>query len=520
MAGIGFINSLILLGAVLTLAGMLSSVVAFRIGAPVLIAVLAVGMLAGREGLGLAVTDHRLTFLVGSLALVVILFDGGLRTRLATFRLALWPSVLLATAGVMATAGIVGFIAAAVLGLSILEGLLLGATVASTDAAAVFFLLRGHGLRVARRVEAVLEIESATNDPIAVFLTLALIELLLAAQPVGPETFLLDLLLQAVLGTAVGVAGGFVTSWALNRLRLPNGLLPPFALVSAVALYGTAAVLGGSGFLAVYLAGLVVGNRPMPAGTRIIIFHEAMAWFAQVAMFLVLGLLVTPSHLIGQFVPALAVAGSLMLLARPVAVWLCLAPFGFHWREWAFTSAMGLRGAIGIFLASLPILAGAPRGEAYFNVAFFVVLISLLLQGWTATPIARWLGLVRPAAAEPRRVDLDPPIDLPEEMVGYPVVEGAPILEGQTLPDGARFALVLRGDRILLPAEAGALAAGDYVYVLVSTANLTTLDHLFSMSAPSDVAVPEVRPRAGLRHLDATGLSVQSSAQSHDAEVS
>jgi cell volume regulation protein A len=485
MASIGVINTLILLGSVLVLAGILSSLVASRFGAPLLLVFLVIGMLAREEGsVGMAFSDYRLTYIIGSLALAVILFDGGLRTKFASFRVALRPALVLATAGVVLTAAIAGIVAMLLLGLSVLEGLLLGAIVASTDGAAVFFLLRTGGLQLKQRVGTTLEIESGTNDPVAVFLTIVLVDMVLADVRAPIWSLLGALGEQAIVGGALGVGGGIATSWILNRTDLPSGLQPVFVTTSAIVIFGLASVAGGSGFLAIYLAGLIVGNRPIRGFASITSFHDAATWLAQIIMFLLLGLLVTPSRLIAYAMPAFAIALGLMLVARPVAVWLCLLPFRFSWQEQIFISWVGLRGAVSIFLASIPMLSGLPRAELYFNVAFFVVLVSLLVQGWTTLPSARWLGVALPRLRhQVRRLELDLPGQLDYEMVGYPVPPDSPILHHARIPPWARLALIVRDHRVLAPLEAGELQQGDYAYLVVPPWRAQILDHLF---APPD----------------------------------
>ncbi|GEP08013.1 potassium/proton antiporter [Methylobacterium oxalidis] len=485
MSSIADANLAILLFAIVAVGSMMSGVLAARLGAPVLIAFLAAGMLAGRQGPGgFAFADYRTAYLIGSLALAVILFDGGLRTKTAAVRRGLWPGLTLATIGVLLTAAVVGATARLALGLPWPSALLVGATISSTDAAAVFFLLRAHGLRVGHRVEATLEVESAANDPLAVFLTLTLVEFVAHPGTVLGAAAVLHLAREAALGTAFGIAGGLATSWALNRVPLPAGLNPLFALSCGLLVFGGASVAGGSGFLAVYLAGLVVGNRPVPGVVRVLNVHEALTWLAQLSMLVVLGILVTPSRLIEQAGPSLIVALALIFVARPLAVLVCLAPFRFTRPQRVFVSAMGLRGAVGIFLASIPVLENVPQAALYFDVAFFVVLTSLLLQGWTAGPIARWLGLAILGHTEPRRVDLGAPVRMAEELVGFPVQPSAPILTGAALPDGVRLAFVLRDNRICSASELrdsdGVLAAGDQAYVVAPPSTLPALDVLFS----------------------------------------
>lgn len=485
MDAIGIANTVLLLGAVLVIAGILSSLIATRFGAPMLLVFLGLGMLAGEDGPGgIQFSDYELTYLAGSLALAIILFDGGLRTRLASFRAALAPAAMLATAGVLITAILTGAAAVLVLGLAPLEGFLIGAIVASTDAAAVFFLLRTGGLQLKSRVGATLEIESGTNDPVAVFLTVATVELIGAGAGLPDGAVLLTLVREAVLGAALGVAGGFGVTWLLNRVELPTGLHPLLVVAAAVAIFGLAATTGGSAFLAVYLAGLVVGNRPVRAFASITSLHDAATWLAQIVMFLILGLLVTPHNLVGHALPALAVALFLIFVARPAMVFLCLWPFRFDLREKLFIAWVGLRGAVSIFLSAIPVLTGMPGGQIYFEVAFFVVLVSLVVQGWTIKPAARRLGQSLPRVALPvTRVELDLPGQLGMELVGYPIGEDSRVLQLTTLPDWVRLVLVVRGGEVLEPVAAGALAAGDYAYFLAPPLKAHRLDRLFASTA-------------------------------------
>ncbi len=501
MESIFTVNALLLFGALMVLAGILSSLVATRFGAPILLVFLLLGMLAGEEGLlRIPFSDYRTTYLVGSLALAVILFDGGLRTKFQRFRGALKPSLLLATLGVLITALLVGAAAHYALGYEALEALLLGSIVASTDAAAVFFLLRAGGLHLKGRVGAVLEIESGTNDPFAVFLTLVLTQLVLASGAHAFSAVMGELLRQGALGTLFGLSGGLSLVWLLNRLQLPGGLHPLLAVAAAIAIYGLTALLGGSGFLAVYLAGLMLGNRPLRAYPSIVSFHDAATWLCQIVMFLLLGLLVTPTKLLPYLWPALGIALFLMVVARPVAVWLCLFPYGFAAKEKAFIAWVGLRGAVSIFLAAIPTLAHVPHADAYFNVAFFVVLISLLVQGWTLNFAARKLGLaLRRTLPNVARIEVDIPGQFEHEMVGYPIEAGSFVLERNMLPSWARPVLVVRGGEILGPAEAGELLEDDYAYFLAPADRVHRLDRLFAGPLGRRCAV---RP-AGVRRVRA-----------------
>jgi cell volume regulation protein A len=493
MAVTDLVNAMIFVGAALVLVGMLSSLLATRFGAPLLLVFLVVGMLAGEDGPGgIVFEDYRATYLVGMIALSVILFDGGLRTRLSSFRGVLGPSLLLATVGVLVTAAVVGVAVWWALGLEPVGGLLLGSIIASTDAAAVFFLIRTGGLRLPHRVGATLEIESSTNDPVSVFLVILLTEFLLMHGHMGFWELTGELLREGLLGAALGLAGGALLVAVLNRVAMPGGLHPLFVVTGAITVSGFTLVVGGSGLLAVYIAGLVMANRPTRAYPSIVGFHDAVTWLCQIVMFLVLGLLVTPSTLWTYAPQGLFVAVVLTLVARPLAVWLCLGPFGFTRAEKVFVSWVGLRGAVSIFLAAIPQLAGLPGAPTYFNIAFFVVLVSLLVQGSTLNAAARRLGVaLRAAAPSATRVEIDIPGQTEQEIVGYPLTAESIILGLSRLPPWARIIMVVRKGHILEPTAAGTLQPGDYCYFLVSRQRLPRLDSLFRTS-------PDVARRLGL----------------------
>jgi cell volume regulation protein A len=482
MHAIELANTALLLGSVLIIAGILSSLIATRFGAPMLLVFIGVGMLAGEDGPGgIVFSDYGFSNLIGSLALAIILFDGGLRTRFTMFRGVLAPAMLLATVGVLITAGLSAVVAFYVLHLDVLQSFLIGAIVASTDAAAVFFLLRTGGVHLRHKTGAILEIESGTNDPVAVFLTFATVALIASNGTMGPWDVVGSLFEEAGIGAAIGLIGGLGIVGGLNRLNLPTGLHPLLAIAGAVLTFAVAATLGGSGFLAAYLAGLIVGNRPVRAYASIISLNDAITWLAQIVMFLVLGLLVTPHRLLLFALPSLAIALFLIFVGRPVAVWVCLQFFGYTLREKLFVSWVGLRGAVSIFLAAVPTLAHLPQSYIYFDVAFFVVLISLLLQGWTTRWAAIRLGQILPRVSGPvQRVEIDLPGQTDVEIVGYPILPDSRVLSISAMPRWARTTLVVRGRKILEPAEAGKLTPGDYAYFLAPTMRVPRLDSLFA----------------------------------------
>jgi cell volume regulation protein A len=493
MASLDTVSITILLGALLVMAGIMSSLVALRFGAPLLLAFLGVGLLAGEGGPGgIKFDDVGAAFTVGSVALGLILFDGGLRTRYSTFRSVLGPAGMLATAGVLITAALTAPMAWLTLGLSPLESLLVGAVIASTDAAAVFFLLHAHGLRLRPRVNSTLEVESATNDPFAIFLTIVLVEILLVGNMSWTGIIVL-LVREALFGTIVGLVGGRAMVFVLNRLDLPQGLHAPFIAAGALVTFGFAQSVHGSGFLAVYLAGLVVGNRATRARSTLIAFLDAATWLAQIAMFVLLGLLAWPSSLPQRLLPALAIAAVLMVVARPAAVFLCLAPFRFSLRETTFISWVGLRGAVGIFLASIPLLVKLDKAQLYFDVGFVVVAVSLLVQGWTIPYAARKLRIaVSRDVVTAHRVELDLPGQLSQELVGYRVAAFSPYLRHGITPTWAKLTLVVREEHVLTPEEAGTAREGDHLYFLAPPERAQTLDRFFVDMPPS--MLPDARP--------------------------
>ncbi|MER0237605.1 potassium/proton antiporter [Fulvimarina sp. MAC8] len=477
----------ILVGTVLVLLAAFSSLLASRFGTPLLLLFLSVGLIAGTDGLGLEFDNEPVAYFVGTLALAVILFDSGFQTPLSTFRQAAAPAITLATIGVLGTAVLFGLAANWLLGIGLMEGMLLGAIVGSTDAAAVFFLLKTSGIILRDRIRSLLEIESGTNDPMAIFLTIALVELL--AEGGGFEqlgiSVLLGFIQQMGLGIVAGLIGGRGIAYFIARLTVDRGLLPILIIALALALFALTGALGGSGFLAVYVAGLYAGNAGLKRAASIRRFQEGMTWLAQIIMFLILGLLATPRNFDAILIPGILLAFFLIFVARPVAVWLCLLPFGFRKRETLFISWVGLRGAVSILLAILPILGGIEGFYAFFNIAFVIVLTSLLLQGWTLASVARWLRLTVPPRIGPiEKFELELPGAADHELLSYRVVEGSPVATGSRVPRWARPSLVIRNGRSMRYQYAGRLQPGDYVYLFISPRFPPLLDRLFASRSP------------------------------------
>ena len=479
-------HQLILLGSVLVLLSIFAGLFSARLGAPLLLVFLGLGMLAGAQGPGhILFRDFPAAYLIGSVSLAIILFDGGLRTDPGAIQRALWPSVALATVGVIATAAIVGAAAVLLFSTSWIRGLLVGAIVAPTDAAAVSALLHLRGLELRARVAGTLELESGLNDPTSILLTVLLVSLLLAPAPLTGTHIAAQLAWEAAGGGALGVLGGYLLLALINRVEATPGLYPILALAGAGALFGGAQTAGASGFLAVYLAGLILGTHRHRATQIINQAFDAFAWLSQIVLFLMLGLLVAPSDLVPILGPSLVIAALLMLVARPVAVALCVLPFRYSAREIVFISWVGLRGAVPIFLAIIPVLAGAPDAAVFFGVAFIVVLTSLIVQSWTVAATARIFDLDVPPLQQASRLDIDLPGQLGEEntVAGYRVEARSRAVsrsvEALPIPPTASVLVVIRDGIARGAGSAPSLAPGDYVLALARPQDLTLLDRMF-----------------------------------------
>lgn len=479
----------VLVSTALVLLAAFSSLLAFRFGAPLLLLFLMIGLAAGVDGLGIEFSNNYLAYILGSIALAVILFDSGFGTPMQAFRLAAVPSLALASVGVLITASLFAFAAMWLLNFTWLEGLLLGSIVASTDAAAVFFLLRIGGINIRDKVRSTLEVESGTNDPMAIFLTIALVEVLASGERyAGINIGMLAMFVQQMgLGVILGLLGGMMIVLIVSKLDTDRGLTPIFVLALALLVFSFTGAVGGSGFLAVYVAGIYAGNRKMQAIGTIKRFQDGMTWLAQIIMFLVLGLLATPSQFPVIIVPAILLALFLIFVARPLAIWLSLLPFDYTQQEIGFVAWVGLRGAVSILLAIMPILGGLENGQIYFNTAFIIVLVSLLLQGWTIKPVAKKLGLIiPPRIGAVDKVEVDLPGAANHELLSYRVIKDSPVLRGERIPRWATPSLVIRDGKSMRYQYAGRLREHDLVYLFIVPSYSRLLDRLFASRAPVD----------------------------------
>ncbi|MBA4740423.1 MAG: potassium/proton antiporter [Burkholderiales bacterium] len=467
-----FTNNAIFAGAVLFLVSILASGVASRAGAPLLLVFLGVGMLAGREGIGgIAFESFEVAYAVGSISLAIILFDGGMRARAESSKVGLRPALSLATFGVLLTTIVVAAGLHWLLDFPWAQALLIGAIVGSTDAAAVFSMLHAKGLQLKKRVGTTLEIESGCNDPMAVFLTLIFVEGAQRNYDTEGLGIILKFLYQFGVGGLFGWLGGQLLSKTISKISLTAGLYPLLAAAGGLALFGLVTTMGASGFLAIYIAGLIVGNTEAHAANNIRKVHDGLAWLAQISLFLMLGLLVTPTTLTEYWAVGVVVALLLVFVARPLAVLVSLSPFRFPAREKLFISWVGLRGAVPIVLATFPVLGGLPDAELYFNVAFVTVLFSLIFQGWTVVPCAQWLKLKLPVENAPYYAEsLEVPGSSDLTVLGYKIAENSPITERRIdslmAPDGIRFIAAFRGEEPVNRIDEHVIEAGDSIYVI------------------------------------------------------
>lgn len=462
--------ALVVVGALL-LAGVLASKLSSRLGVPALLAFLLLGMLVGEDGLGVAFDDPYLAQLFAVVALSYILFDGGLHADIGSMdRRVLRSGLLLSTVGVASTALLVGVFAVFVLGLQPVYGLLLGAIVSSTDAAAVFSVLRARNVGLPTRLRTLLEFESGSNDPMAVFLTVS--ALLVLQRETGAGELVVFFLTQMLGGALIGIVAGSGLVWLINHIDLEyDGLYPVLTLSSVPLVYGASEWLGANGFLAVYAMGLLAGARVLRHKRSLSHFHQGLGWLMQITMFLILGLLVTPSDVVGAAIPGAAVALFLIFIARPFSVMPALIASPLPWRERNMVAWVGLRGAAPIVLATFPLVAGVEGAHDLFNMVFFAVVLSVLLQGPSVAQAARLLGVAIPARSVlPSPVEFEPPpgSDMLLRRISVPAgsgMSGRKLMEAGEFED-MRVVILARGDKLLIPTGGTVLQAADTLFAL------------------------------------------------------
>jgi len=483
----------------LILLSIMASKVSGRAGLPALVLFLLVGILAGSEGFGgIEFDDSLFAQSLGIVALAYILFSGGLDTEWRAVRPVLGPGILLSTVAVILTAVTMGVAASLILGLPLLHGMLLGAIVSSTDAAAVFSVMRSRGVGLGERLRRVLELESGSNDPMAIFLTIGLITLI-----VEPNTSWLSLVplfvQQMAFGAAVGLLIGRLAVPAINRLNLAyDGLYPVFTLALVAVVYGLSSIVGGNGFLAVYLAGLVMGNRHFIHKRSIMRFHDGLGWLMQITMFIALGLLVFPSGLLPIAWTGLALAVVLIFVARPLSVFATLWFTRLSKAEIALISWVGLRGAVPIILATYPLVMNVPNADILFNIVFFIVVLSVLLQGPTIPTVARLLNVDAPQKTRLRfPIEFEQTADMDSDLVEMTVPSGSPIVDKKILelglPEEALVVLVSREGQFLVPRGSTTLREGDRLLLLADDTSLHEVRRIVGVGERTTVLKPERR---------------------------
>ncbi|MEQ2528699.1 potassium/proton antiporter [Robertmurraya yapensis] len=493
-------DSFVLLAATFLIVGVLTTKFSSRLGVPSLVLFIMVGIIMGSDVLGIIYFDNaQLAQMIGILALIIILFEGGIQTSWKSVKPVIAPSLSLATIGVLITSGIVALAAKFILDIGWLESILFGAIVGSTDAAAVFAVLKGQNIKP--RIAATLEAESGSNDPMAVLLTISAIELLM-----NPEASIMSMIglfiVQIVVGLLLGLVFGKLAVTALNKINLDSsGLYPVFAIAFALLTYGATAFLKGSGLLAVYIAAIIIGNAENIAYKHSIFrFSEGFAWMMQILMFVILGLLVFPSQLFTWDIlsKGLLMSMILMLIARPIAVYLSTIKMGFSKNELVFLSWAGLKGAVPIVLATYPLLAHVEGSSLIFNVVFFVVLTSCLIHGSTITMLAQKLGLTGPKKTTPMHsLELVSLGKADAEMLEYEMEEDSAII-GKTLqdipfPKGTLVNAIIRTDTLVTPTGNTIIEAGDFLYILTSRKRVNDIKKLLEQKKePEEIVEEEV----------------------------
>ncbi len=454
-------------------------------GVPILLLFLIVGMLAGSEGPGkIFFDDAQLAQSIGIISLVLILFAGGLETKWKLASPILYSAISLSTFGVIITTSVVGIFIHYVLHMSFLISLLLGAVVASTDAAAIFSVMSFRNLNLKNNIKSLLELESGTNDPMAVFLTISLIQLI-NIQNTSLWTIAGLFVMQMCIGVLIGLGGGNLMVWMVNKLKFPiEGFYPVFVLAFALLMYAFTALLNGSGFLAVYVAGVIISNRQIVYKKNLLRFFDGLSWLAQIIMFITLGLLVFPSQVIPVIATGIVTSLFLIFIARPLGVFISLAFSKFNWKDKLLISWSGLRGAVPIILATFPLLAGVKEAGWIFNVVFFIVISSALLQGWTIPSVAKLLNLDIPVEKIKSPIEFSHPEEINMTLINLKVPDKSSVIK-RTLVEipelkGSLIVTIFRHGNYIVPSGGTALEAGDRIQLLTQRNNASALYGFFS----------------------------------------
>ena len=465
--------------AVLIFVSAVSSKLSDRFAIPALLLFLVIGMFVGSEGIGKIYFDNaQLAKSIGVVALIFIIFSGGLDTNWKDTKAVLWPGVILSTAGVLLTAIITGFFAVYIFKFSLLEGMLLGSIVSSTDAAAVFSILRSKRIALKQPLKPLLEFESGSNDPMAVFLTAGFLSIL-TVKTMGVAALIPRFFLDMSMGAVVGYLMAKVTVFSISRMKLYYEGLYPAVMISLVLLtYVMAVFLKGNGILSVYIAGLMLGQAEFPNKKMIAKFHDGLAWLMQITMFITLGLLVFPSHIVPLIGPGLLLTFLLMVVARPASVLLCLLPFKMNMRKKAMVAWVGLRGSVPIILATFPFMAGIAQAGIIFNIVFFIVIASVLIQGTSIPIVAKILKLDLPWSNKTRypiefekteRIDAE----LSDVIIPYNSIAVGKTIRDLNVPEKCLIMLISRNDKFIIPAGPTIIEGGDVLLVLANSEDLS-----------------------------------------------
>ena len=474
---------------VLLVAGVLLSGVTARLGIPTLLAFLTIGMLAGEDGFGgITFNNYQLSFDISVTALVLILFDGGFNTPVATIRSGVMPAFVLATFGVLGSSGFVGWFLHSLFRFGWTESLLLGSIISSTDAAAVFSILRNVGLQLSKRVGRTLELESGLNDPVAVLLVAVLTQRLTRGQSPSLSDTAMTIVIALVVGIAVGTLIGWIAGRLLRIARpAASAFFPALAMAIAFLSFGVATLSGGSGFASVYVSALILGNVELPYRTGIVRVLDSFTWLSQLIMFSLLGLLVTPSEAMQMALAGLAFAFFSTLIARPLVALMCLAPFRFRLREIAYIGLVGLRGATPIILAIFPVVAHVQNGREIFNLVFFAVVVNTLFPGMIVRAMARMLGLGHDEPQKPPAIleIVSGRILRGGEFLSFTIEDASAVLDAFIrdipMPEHSSILLLVRGDEVLAPRGEVVLHKGDHVYVLCKAADRPFVRLIFGL---------------------------------------